>query len=1207
MKRVLLSLMTVLACIYSMEAANVTVKMNSTSQFMYLVNKATADTVAVGLPESRTYTFDAQPGTYVLTALAKDTATVNGTIEITVTDEAEQLFEVLTCTTYASNKNWVFGTDYTINVEVNSREGQRQVITLGNSTTAGRKTFLACKGNSYYVSFIPSAEHQAEGYMTKYSAGTLTAGITVQSAIPMGVDFVMTTPVDAELFMGIKFSHFTAFTEVKPEKVEVQGTTMQTHYRLAQSQVYNLRTWREGGLTQGGYFQVPTNVSDTLSFTFTDADYEAFAPHTIKHDVNWNGGYETGDILVNINERGHLQMKVGDTYDALAMRSWQLTDTQTNNYFLEPDFHYTVIDLEGNPSTGVIEIDNAHTTTDPWATIRAVGNGTAIVLVSYDAIGLNIYKYNTSSKTIEKTPYMGGEYWGAIWPENTAAYVVTVGDGATAMNPNMVINEEYNKETLKNAGKYVDAEHDVFYYLDTEEGATYTFMPTDVEKVEIAYPTIGERMATYKGFGTTGVTKNDDGSYTLLLKEGRQIVRLTDGSGNAVYQVLTAKACHREITNASREGSQIFQPGDKVKIQYSGLHHPSNKLAGIYNMSAYVTYNGIPNGSSLILGSGQYTFGSVASAQAVTIDIPADHNIDSIPEMVMNEGVIQVNGFGDPIGAHRQISREIGRSPNFTAIAHKTYFGVIPEVRIALTSVKNFTIRPVCDVDSVTYTISYGDSILQAADNTYVGTYGTYSITAVKKGYRCYRSTFTIGDNAEGEQLIHIAMEEADSTAWDGESLVEPDSIGDIYQIASGAELAWYAAHVNEGNYEAKAVLTANIDLANFDWTPIGGAKSGQAFQGTFDGQGHTISGLYINNTLTYQALFGYTKSATISRLTIEGTVSAKQYVAGIVAYMAANTTVDRLVNKANVSGSSTYVGGITGSASAASSVVTNCYNTGDIKGTSNCAGVVGYNHKDATISNIFNIGNVTGSNVAACVGGTAAKTKVTNAFALAEYKITDGQTTVTAEQMASGEVAYHLGEAFGQQLGRDAHPVLGGKKVYYDAEGDVYHNEKYQLTIIIDTETIAIDSVAYGDTIVLPQIEVREGYTFAWGETPEMMPAHDVTCEGTYSINSYKVYYYVGNELIHTVEVTYGDAIPEYTYEPTNENDTFMGWMGETYETMPAHDVTYTANIESNVLQLTVNNAQLTIYDLAGRKVTDTENLKGGIYIINGKKVIIK
>ncbi len=107
--------------------------------------------------------------------------------------------------------------------------------------------------------------------------------------------------------------------------------------------------------------------------------------------------------------------------------------------------------------------------------------------------------------------------------------------------------------------------------------------------------------------------------------------------------------------------------------------------------------------------------------------------------------------------------------------------------------------------------------------------------------------------------------------------------------------------------------------------------------------------------------------------------------------------------------------------------------------------------------------------------------------------------------------------------------------------------------------------------------------------------------------VNMYKVYYYVGEELVHVAEVPYGEVIPEYVYEPTNEDDEFLGWIGETYETMPAHDVTYTANIESGINQLLLDNGQLIIYDLMGRKVLNMENLKGGIYIVNGKKVVFK
>ena len=166
----------------------------------------------------------------------------------------------------------------------------------------------------------------------------------------------------------------------------------------------------------------------------------------------------------------------------------------------------------------------------------------------------------------------------------------------------------------------------------------------------------------------------------------------------------------------------------------------------------------------------------------------------------------------------------------------------------------------------------------------------------------------------------------------------------------------------------------------------------------------------------------------------------------------------------------------------------------------------------------------------------------------------------------------------------------------------------KYLVTFTVDGAVIASDSLEYGTAISVPTMPEREGYTFSgWSEVAETVPAHDVTYDASYTANIYKVYYFVGATLVHTAEVAYGEAIPEYVYEPTAEGDVFMGWIGETYETMPAHDVTYTANIDDAIEQLTIDKSQLTIYDLKGRKVTDTENLKGGIYIVNGKKVVIK
>ena len=169
------------------------------------------------------------------------------------------------------------------------------------------------------------------------------------------------------------------------------------------------------------------------------------------------------------------------------------------------------------------------------------------------------------------------------------------------------------------------------------------------------------------------------------------------------------------------------------------------------------------------------------------------------------------------------------------------------------------------------------------------------------------------------------------------------------------------------------------------------------------------------------------------------------------------------------------------------------------------------------------------------------------------------------------------------------------------------YSVNKYLLTFKIGDEVITSDSIEYGAKVETPQVAEKEGHTFnGWENVPETMPANDIVVVGSYTVNIYKVYYYVGDELVHTEEVAYGDNIPSYEYTPTN-GDKFMGWEGEQYDTMPAHDVTYIANIESSILYINGDMSNYQIYDLNGRKIENVKNLKSGVYIVNGKKTIVK
>ena len=171
------------------------------------------------------------------------------------------------------------------------------------------------------------------------------------------------------------------------------------------------------------------------------------------------------------------------------------------------------------------------------------------------------------------------------------------------------------------------------------------------------------------------------GSYTRRLTEGRNIVCLTDAAGKSLYQVMTAKPCHRDII-VGEEVVTSVKPGDAVKVQYTGLYHPAGKLAGIHNFNAFLDYKKPAEGVSVTKGKGnQYTMAASATAQAVSFTVPADWTAKTIE---INDGVMCIGGFGDPVGNHRSTSKLTGRAPNFTAISQSAVFGRVPAIELSV-------------------------------------------------------------------------------------------------------------------------------------------------------------------------------------------------------------------------------------------------------------------------------------------------------------------------------------------------------------------------------------------------------------------------------------------------------------------------------------------------------------------------------------------
>ena len=1130
-------------------AGNVKITMNAISTTMTLAEKTTGTPVDVGTPANKVYQFTAPAGTYVLTGYDTDGTTVNGTLEIVVGDEALELV-VYTVTAYATNSGWTYGTDYIINYQIISKTGVEQNVVMGDSKTAGRKTILALNGCTYFIDYVPSAARVAEHFTTGFKTGTITFNASATMAIPAAHVASVTAPAGAAVFVGRKKAHFVPFIEIPADST--QGNTL--FYTIGAGADYNYRVMKPGKLTQGGVFN-----SNNATITVTDADMDAKSPNWIDHDVTSNGGYNVADILLNINAQEHLKMAAGEQFDLITLRNWEVVNSITSNYFIEPDYHFFVTDLNG-------QADNTVVTVDADGTLHAVGVGTAIVTVIYDAIHL---------------PGMaGGDYWSALWPENTGVFVVTVGAPASGIELGMTINPT-NTTQYKLAGTAYDADFDVLYFSDTTTYTTYTFHPTNVQSVKVAYPTIGANMATYNGFGTEGVSYDSEtGDYTVQVRFGRQIVQLTNAAGVSEYQVLVGKPVHIEAIAQGREQTGNFQPGDKITVQLSGLYHPANKLAGIHNFSASTTYK--HDAASFTSATNQYTFCSAPTAQAVTVTLPDTFNVvDANYEFKLDNGVLKAGGFGDPIGNHRNTSKKYGRGANFTAVNQTAIFGQLPDITLALRErpAKQLTIN-VNPADATVKLTDCAGTVLTATEGVYALTTANYIYTIEKAGYNTVYDTIHITDASAASTTLDITLTAIDSTdtGWDGlTTSYEPAQEDGWYLIRSGYNLAWFAAKVNGGTYNVKGKLMNDISLSGFNWTPVGGNTSTKAFKGQFDGQGHKIDSLYINATTTYQGLFGYVQGGTIKNLTVEGELNTTvNYAGGIAAYLNASTmtncvnrvkingagyiggmtavangatTITNCGNEAELIGTttSTYIGGITGNAMNASVVLNGCYNWGRIIGLNYVAGISAHvQNANATIKNVYNTGIIsgTGANVGA-IRGHATNGKYQNIYASKAYGIDTTATAKTvildAEEILGGKAAWLLRPAFGQKIGVDPFPIFSNDTVYQIGLKEDADTSYTYTNAVNPVDTIWMNNIAafywyagqkvteiHSDTTVTLMIEVKPltgAATFeertlrpesAWYSDPDFDDEYNYWNSGDYVFSTYVddwgssgIYYY--------------------------------------------------------------------------------------------------
>lgn len=860
--------------------------------------------------------------------------------------------------------------------------------TMGDAYVKGNYTYYptvlyaagnACLYNSYAYPDIDGyifTQTINQTFQPRYSADTKSLTINT------GVTLDVTVPADATFGLYFQWNNFNT-TEVAPngneeasyaERWTVNGDTKTATYFISKSN--GNYTWRlsdDTHVTQAGWL-ASQSESGKLTFSFA----ENAATDRVSHDFS-NLGTQTinrdeADLQVNLDPSGYKSF-TGATR-VRAYRHWQLINSDAGNIMVEPDFHWNT--LTGDAQIKPVNGGNAG---GNWADVTP-GTQDSIIAVYYDSVDVNPSNHGSH-----------GGLFPATNPERVGVIVVG-GTGVTHGTADAKVAFNAADGVTTTRPEDWDYNYDTWFYEanETNPALDFTVNATGSVKVEYALAATDNSMnTTVSGFQS--VSPDADGNYAVPLagfntigngKGGTVILKMTDSTGVSYRLVRVAKVT---ITaeNVSNPGENIM-PGDQVKLSFDGMYRAVNKISGIFNPTNFKpTYFA---GETKYEGTlGQYQKMDNAT---VTVTIPEDVTFAdgaATAQYTLTNGYTY--GFmysaANPF-AFLYSMTDTGVGTNFNAVTVNYYMNHYADAVITVARKVNYDVNlnitdengsAVSDV-TVTLTDSKGNVITPNENGTYTLGYGVYTYTLSKNGYVVTRGSFSLGsaDAAnvkDGVLTIKTAvLPKAGENAWDGKTKTEPkkDANG-VYLIGTAAELAWFAA--TDGKTSAK--LTADIDLAGFDWTPL------NKFYGTFDGDGHMVKNLYINSASYPLGLFGYLKTgAKVTNLGVTGNVTctakSNAQAGGIAGYVDANAAIENCYSAVNVT-SAKHGGGIAGYTNAGSNI-TNCYASGNITTTSKnecyLGGICGSSYSNtngATLTNCYSIGDVTGtSGAASYLGG---------------------------------------------------------------------------------------------------------------------------------------------------------------------------------------------------------------------------------------------
>ena len=999
MKKRILSLLLVLVMLLSLLSAGVLAaegdvsvtlsgmhdaQVKSLKLYTYMDGvKGADDLLAEKTAADGAYTIDLAPGAYWVDGYDANNDR-NGGVVIDVSSDSSSFKLQRMYQISVNPSSWVKDTDYTLSLRVTDASGAERKAEFGSAVNWG-KTYTSCLfvvGDTVSVTATPNAETHPN-YNPATASKTPTMNDSLSLTCKEFVTVTVTAPKGSTIDAGTLAKYYV-FSFLEPFARSVEDGTATFH--LDKNTDYFYRVRHPQGATYWNYVR----LSADAAYTVTEEDLGLtgdFNKSTIYHFEN--NVYDRAGIYLNINTKGYKNMAVGETFELNSFRNWFAIESFMNAKVALPEMHYQVIDVNGNASDVVTITPNALNSN--VAVMEAKHEGTAIVLVTYDAMTHMAGQTSTASHRFS-----------AIWPELTGVFVVNVGADGSAIQTNMNL-DRMDAVIEKDEARQLDAEHDILFYTGTE-GASYSFKPEAGCTVSVLRPTVTAASMTYSGgFTNTGVTTAEDGTVTVSgLITGRNIIKVTKG-GLSTYQVVTARGVSYKFVNA--EGTELTQeelaaikPGDSVTIQFSNLISPKEKLSGAYNFNFSLYMQG-PDGTFFKSDPGGnfgvYDFSGNPERQKLTVTIPKFW----AEETYTLSGAIKQAGWPG-VPTHRGITYAVGTNPGFDAPKTAGILSRLPEITIPvvkldfLTGKLSFQDQNGTAIDrkdlTVTLADSAGNGIAVAEDGTFKAYAEEYFYTVSGAGVEYATGSVTMTE--EGSNEFTITLQATAAGAWDGKTQTEPqtDENG-VYQIGTGAELAWFVAKSKDA--DVSGVLTADINLGKYAWLNISSSK-----KVVLDGADFEITGL--NATAGLFAQIG--SNSYIHDLTIRGAVSGKgsagaiagyasgtapkiancfnyavitstgNNVGGLVGYTYQNAVIENCANFGAVTGGSS-VGGIIGGTVSNGSTITGCYNTAEISATgSKAGGIIGGTSSEMTVTSCYNTGKISGT----ASGGIAGEVK---------------------------------------------------------------------------------------------------------------------------------------------------------------------------------------------------------------------------------------